>query len=234
LVPSWDHRFYLNAACSTPNIDLACSILNTSNCQSRHTFSVVERAAIWPFCLYSEIGQPIDILGFLAKVDKFSYSNNTLFPLAPSYYGYLPPNNLSVPAHDWYMPPDKIGTEIPFTLYAIGAVSCFLFLVLSTSTLPLLNETNPSIVWLKSSPVPALVILMLNFIPVVGFVFPVWYFNHAIDSIEITLNDAKTEEGNSVNVGHPFLTLGWIAVVSQVIATLSTGLRWHRLRRTQN
>jgi hypothetical protein len=165
-------------------------------------------------------------------MDPWLFHNNTVFPSAPVYYGTLPLDAQSNVAGDGYMPPGTIGTRVPFVMYALGAVSCFLFISFGIATLALQNPANPIIVWLKISPIPASVILLLNLFSFVVFLVAVTLLNRAGDSLEYILYDAKTETANSVNLGHAFLATSWTLVAAEFIATILVWVRWRLIRRT--
>jgi len=80
--------------------------------------------------------------------------------------------------------------------------------------------------WLNKSSMPPLIGLLLNLFPLVACFVAIVQLNVAANRILSALSDVKTEVGNFVGIGHPFLALAWTIIVLQAISTIIFFNRW--------
>ena len=80
--------------------------------------------------------------------------------------------------------------------------------------------------WLNKSSMPPFIGLLLNLFPLVACFVAIVQLNVAANRILSALSDVKTEVGNFVGIGHPFLALAWTIIVLQAISTIIFFNRW--------
>jgi hypothetical protein len=235
-VPDWIFHFYLNAACTTPQ---AC-LTGPGTCN--HTafippdyFPPAETAAIWPICFYTKVGRRIDVSAILNTMDRYLYGNDSVFPLASTYYGYLPPANVSEVAGDPFLPNVTIPTIEPFILWVLSAISSFIFLVLVGVSHAPSRLLKPGLIdWLGISPTAVLIDFLLVLFSFLANFVAMGLLNKNANGYSRMFDDTKTEDTNFVGVGSAFVGMGWMSVSTGGIASILAYVRWRNRRSSRS
>jgi hypothetical protein len=167
-------------------------------------------------------------------MDRYLYGNESVFPQASAYYGYLGPQNTSEVAGDPFLPNRTISTIEPFALWILSAISSFIFLILfGLSFLPVILQSPSLINWFSLSPTPVLIDFLLILLSFLANFVAMGLLNTSTNGYSRMFDDTKTEVTNYVGVGPAFLGMGWMSVLSGSIASICAYVRWRKRHRSR-
>jgi hypothetical protein len=168
-------------------------------------------------------------------MDRYLYGNDSVFPLASTYYGYLPPGNLSDVAGDGFLPAMTIPTVAPFALWVLSAILSTAFLVLVVLYHVPNRLLKPGLIdWLSMSPTPVLIDFLLVLSSFLAHFIALALLNKSANGYSRQFDDTKTEVMNYVSVGTAFVGMGWASVVCGSIASILAYVRWRTRCKTRS